>query len=234
MPKILVLVIASDEQPVYVELQKIWKSYMHLFPKHVEAYFIKADPDLPTAYEIKEDVIWSKTQESFIPGISNKTFSSMECMLPRIDEFDYVLRTNLSSFYVFPRLLKFLKTLPENKCYCAVPLVSRHGIPFGWGCGFILSRDLVKKLVDHKTELWDRLDYFDDVLIGLFFQQHKIKITPASLMNFPTLEDWQKNKDKIPSDTYHFRVKNPEAKLRLKDDVYIHSRLLKMFYHRSY
>ena len=36
--KVLVLIIASDNQPVYLELQKLWRSYMHQDRKHIEAY----------------------------------------------------------------------------------------------------------------------------------------------------------------------------------------------------
>ncbi|MCX6988703.1 MAG: hypothetical protein NTZ52_04285 [Chlamydiae bacterium] len=116
-PKVLVLIIASDNFPgvdlvfPYPELKKIWRSYMHTNP-NIEAYFIQGDPNLSSPYEIQGDVIWSKTEENLRPGILNKTLLSIECMLPRINEFDYVLRTNLSSFYVFPRLLHFLQTLP--------------------------------------------------------------------------------------------------------------------------
>ncbi len=113
--KILVLIIASDNLPVYVEEQKIWRAYMHLNPKHVEAYFIKADPTLSTPFAIKEDIIWARGAENVRPGVLNKTLLAFEALLPRLHEFDYVIRTNLSSFYVFPRLFTFLETLPKEQ-----------------------------------------------------------------------------------------------------------------------
>ena len=39
--KVLVLIITSDNLPVYPKLQKVWKSYMHSDPEHIEAYFIR-------------------------------------------------------------------------------------------------------------------------------------------------------------------------------------------------
>lgn len=65
--KILVLIIASDNSLVYQELQKIWKSYMHLDREHIEAYFIKGAAELETAYQIVDDTIWSKTVRVSIP-----------------------------------------------------------------------------------------------------------------------------------------------------------------------
>src|SRR4051794_35502725 len=91
-PKILVLVIASDDLPVYRELQNIWKAYMHSDPEHIEAYFLKADPLLTRPFEIREDVILSQTAENLIPGVLNKTLLAFECLLPGIEEYDYVLR----------------------------------------------------------------------------------------------------------------------------------------------
>src|SRR6478672_11271514 len=88
--KILVLIIASDDEPCYIELQRIWRSYMHQDLDHVETYFIKADPSLPFQSVIDGDVIWSQSSETIIPGIINKTIMSMELLLPRIKtEFNY-------------------------------------------------------------------------------------------------------------------------------------------------
>ena len=82
--KVLVLIIASDQVPIYRELQEVWRSYMHSDPQHIEAYFIKGDPNLPSLYEIKEDVIWSRTEEGWSPGIINKTVLSLEAMRDRL------------------------------------------------------------------------------------------------------------------------------------------------------
>lgn len=233
--KLLVLIIASDNHPAYIEMQMIWRAYMHLDPNHVEAYFIKGDPNLQSDFEIKGDTIWSKTPECFVPGIINKTILSLEAMKDRRMEFDYVLRTNLSSFLIFPRLLKFMKTLPKNRCYCST--VMRGGedgsIIFGSGAGFILSRDLAELMVEKKQLIFqhNRL-YPDDVLVGLFLQQEKVELLPlgAPRVDFPTLECWLAHKDKIPEGVFHIRTKNQHDHLRSSHEVYIQAQLLKMFY----
>src|SRR3990167_3166550 len=123
IPKLLVLIISSDNYPgspfphPYRQLQQVWSSYAHLDPSHVEAYFIRGNPNLTAEVELEGDVLWSRTEECVKPGILNKTILSMEYFLSRLHEFDYVLRTNLSSFYVMPKLLEFLKTLPKNGVY---------------------------------------------------------------------------------------------------------------------
>ncbi len=224
-PKILVLIIACDSPEVFFENQKTWRSYMHLDREHVEVYFIKADPKLDTTSSIVDDVIWSKTEENYIPGILNKTILSMEAILPRLDEFDYVLRTNLSSFYYFPKLLEFLKTAPQTNFYCGVDY-------YGWfasGAGFILSPDLVKLLVENKSHFLDNMASFDDVLIGHFLRPRGVPIVPADRVDLTSIERWNSH-DKNFADHFHFRVKNDHYHLRITDEVFIQRELAKMLY----
>lgn len=224
--KILVLIIASDDQPVYPELQKIWRSYMHNDPEHVEAYFIRGNPDLPSMYQIDGDILWSRTSESIIPGIINKTILSLEAFLPRIQkEFDYVLRTNLSSFYVFPKLLDFLKTCPRKGFYCGSDI--GHVTTIASGCGFLISPDIAELFVNNKHHFLNNTSNYDDVVIGYFLGYRRIPLIHHKRITFTNLEDWHTQKSNL--DGFHFRVKNPDH-LRLSDDVFMQMQLLNIFY----
>ena len=237
--KILVLIVACDynpsyiyaaaNEPVFPELQKVWRSYMNYDPEHVEVYFMKAKSDLATDYEIEGDTIWCKGTETWIPGILNKTILSMEAMLPRLHEFDYVIRTNLSSFFIFPRLLKFLETLPKEKCYCGERFTYSHWA-FAQGAGIIFSSDLVKMLVENKNQIFNS-SIIDDAALGLFFHDHQVELIEPSLyrMDILTLQSWDANKDKIPPLIYHFRLKN-HAGLRIPDEIFVQREMVKMFY----
>jgi len=223
--KVLVLIIASDDFPVYVQLQKIWRAYMHLDPAHIEAYFIKGNPNLSTVYKIDKDIIWSRTSETLKPGIINKTLISMEALLPRIDEFDYVLRTNLSSFYIFPRLLEFLKTCPKKELYAGS--IITKSLPIGSGCGIIMSSDVAKTLVQNKSVFWNNTLSNDDVLIGRFLIHHGIQFYPHKRMDVMPIKVWHDNKNFLPLDIFHFRIKNAKH-LRMSDDIFVHHALAKM------
>lgn len=228
--KTLVLIIASEQLPIYVELQKIWKAYMHSDPEHFEVYFIKGDAKLPNLYTIDNDIIWSQTDDWWIPqsaGILNKTLLSLEAMVPRLHEFDYVLRTNLSSFYVFPRLLDFLKTLPKQRCYCG----SRVGnTEIASGCGFIMSTDVAQLLINNKDQLMGQKHTEDDMIIGTFFAQEELRLIPHNRVDLLTLKAWKNIKKNIPQHEFHFRVKNADDQLRMTDELFIQRKLVKMFY----
>ena len=63
---------------------------MHSDPEHVEAYFMKADPNLPQEVIVDGDVIWVKSSETIVPGLINKTIKSLNLFLPRFKEFDFI------------------------------------------------------------------------------------------------------------------------------------------------
>lgn len=226
--KILVLIIASETLPIHVELHKIWRSYMHADPEHVEVYFIKGDPNLDVPCEIIGDTVWSKCEENMIPGILYKTVLSLEHFLPRIGtEFDYVLRTNLSSFYIFPRLLDYLKQQPKDNLYLGV-----KGGFVGWeyvaGSGFIMSPDIVEKIVSNKAYFFNYpLTVLDDLVIGEFLINSGVKITPQEQMLVTSIEGWNESKQQIPADIFQFRVQMPN---RVINDIMVHTELLNRFY----
>lgn len=237
--KILVLIVASNQLQAWIDLQSIWKKYMHKDKNHFECYFVRADINLIKPFELDRENITVKVEDSYVPGILNKTISSLEAFYSRLDEFDYVLRTNVSSFYVFPRLLTYIQKLPEKNCYAAYPYAAyyhKYGkINFGSGAGFIISSDVAKKIVASKDEISKYSDLFpDDVVIGYFCQNIGLKITPASRVDIPNLFIWERMKNKLPALEYHFRAKSSMAPRNEKDnysnEIQINNELLKKFY----
>ncbi len=231
--KVLVLVIASDQLPVYTKLQERWRSYMHYDPDHVSVYFLKSDPTLSTNTHINGDIIWAKTDDGWAPhsaGIANKTILAFEAMLPRLDEFDFVVRTNLSSFYHFPRLLTFLDSLPKLKCYSGFTAYAK-GTTFCSGAGFILSCDLVRAIVAQKHLLMDHKTIEDDIIFGTFITKG-LQVAPIHHERFgiQSLGRWFKVKDAIPEKVFHFRLKNDDDSRRMSDELYIYDQLIATFY----
>jgi hypothetical protein len=241
-PKLLVLIVATDSNPVYVEGQKIWKTYMHLDPEHIESYFIKANPNLSSNYKIEGDTIWCKTNDTLL-DLMNKTLLAYECLSDRLHEFDYILRTSTTTFYVFPRLLPFLQTLPKQKCFAGPQhrcgdihggTIECGGFFYG-GPGYILSPDLVELQLQNKHILFNNCYYYDDALLACFFLHHKIPMIPTVMMQFPNIYWWWVHKDILPDQVFHFRYDrfiNPRER-EATDQIYVLSELAKKFYNVS-
>lgn len=225
-PRVLFLIIANDFEQHVAGMQNVWRAYMNTDPDHVEAYFIKGSPHLNQETKLVHDTIYAKTAENLVPGCMNKTMMAMQYLEPRLSEFDYVIRTNLSSFFIFSRLFAFLETLPKTHCYCGGPLGWPH---YASGAGIIFSPDIVQLMVDHSDEFMDT-GPIDDQLISQVLIKYGVPLVPAQQLYIGSLEQWNAQKDAIPDDLFHFRTKNDNPALRYPDDITIQAELLKMFY----
>lgn len=225
--KLLVLIVDSDTCDVYVKLRHIWSLYMHSDPEHVEAYFIRGDPNLPVPYLIKGDTLYLQTENNLNPGIIKKTVMALEALSSRIGtEFNFVLRTNLSSFYIFDRLLEYLKRLPVTNCYSG-SILGPYSIS---GCGFIISPDVAQIMIENKTFLINSPLPDDDATGELMHAKGIPPIFHPRRDYYVLKRDWTPN-DEIPPHIFQVRVKNDVYALRHTDDMIIYKWLLKKFYH---
>lgn len=237
--KILLLIICSDDLQVYLELQKTWRSYMHNNPQQIEAYFLRGNLNQTTTFQYKDDTIWTKTHESYESGVTNKTILTFEGIIPRLHEFDFVVRTNLSSFMIFPRLLKFLESAPKTKFYCGSPMFYNKPpftmLPYASGSGFILSTDLVALLVENKSLFLNHPHCCDDVHIGSFFFNQGIALVPKNRIDITTIEQWNQNRNKVDPDLFHIRVRSANSALwaRLAQEPPVHRKLFDEFYGKN-
>ena len=112
---LLVLIIASDNLPVYLTLQALWKKQFHCHP-NIDMYFIKCDPNLAQEYTKTDDTIYTKGDEDIYYNLIKKTLMGIKVGFIE-KTYDYVLRTNLSSFYIFSRLMDHLQNCPRENYY---------------------------------------------------------------------------------------------------------------------
>lgn len=100
--KLVILVIASSSTQ-YDSFNQSWESYMNSVPG-ARSFFLYADDTIETDVFITRNSITYKCKESYIPGILYKTLAGFY-VCKKYLKFDYILRTNLSSFVHIPRLL---------------------------------------------------------------------------------------------------------------------------------
>lgn len=230
--KVLVLIVDSDNLPVYKEFRKIWRSYMNDDPSHIEAYFIRGDNNLNQEYKIDKDIIWVKTQESWRPGMINKTVMSLEVMQPRFHEFDYILRTNLSSFYVFNNLISVLQNMPREKFVMSKRYGNENGYLRPHGSGYIISTDIANDIIRNKSLLMNSKEA-DDEQMGRFFDTQDYNYYDELRIDIHHYIFWDLLRNQIPVNTVHFRVKMDDPNIRLAVDVPIQRQLLSFFYNKQ-
>lgn len=223
--KFIILIIDSDTDPIYASFREIIRKYMNTYPKDIKSFFIRksAHVSSPT---IEGDTIYTHGVESFYPGILEKTFDSMEYCLDKFS-FDYIIRTNMSSFWNYHTLLEKYTSFPNHNFVCAA-IGIYDNIPFPSGCGFIMSRDVVVNCINN-SHMIDFNRFFDDVMIGHLLQKLAIHITPGDRYDFTSSNTHITNHDitmSNPLSHYHYRVKGNQ-----KDgDVHVHQMLYDAIY----
>jgi hypothetical protein len=238
--KNLVLIVASDKLVCYKAHTTSWRRYMHKFPENFECWFVKSDPDMEVDHKFVGDVLWVKEKDSLCPGVMDKTIHAMEVFLPRLQEFDFIIRPNQSSFVVLPNLFNFLEKLPSKRCFAGSK--SFYGkatgdVHFVGGACYILSKDLVRLMVSQKVALVNLppvYDNRDDLALSRFFMDtHKIEPFYHPLFS---LEDRFAHISKaykdFPEDVFHFRIKhnNVEETRRYTLEKMIHEFLYDYYY----
>jgi hypothetical protein len=223
------LVIDSDYPFTehYAKQRNRWKKYMGLDPE-IKCYFVRLKADINEDIAVDESnfTIYVRGVESYTPGILTKTLKAMQYIYNTFD-FNFLIRTNLSSFWNFNLYKKVFNKPTENTVKASIGLL--YGIQFPEGAGMVLSKDIIYKMINNQNSF----DYKenDDVAIGMFLHNFNISISDAQNDRFLFTRGLPLNEllSKIHSNIdkkYMFRVIYD----RNKQDEFVSDTLLSLAY----
>lgn len=173
--KAIILVLASEDnervpdslRPFYPVLKKAYESYMFEHPD-IKVLFVYGGA---TSFERKDyDLVYDHVPETYHPGMLTKTLLAID-HIHKNYEYDYIIRTNLSQFWIFDRLVKRLNLLPKEKCVTGTQITIRYKdsdriyLQYTAGYDLHISRDLIPCLIDNREEiiksksLWNMEDH---------------------------------------------------------------------------
>lgn len=154
--------------------------------------------------------------------IGLKTIQALRHVLDKYD-FDFVFRTNTSSYLDVDLLKDYLTKLPKNRVYGGVVGKVFHDTEFASGAGILLSRDMVE-LICENSESWKH-GLVDDVAIAEIIKEFAlpvVPITPLPRLDLPTLDAAQATDNETIRNNFHFRCKSSSADETIKIMRYIH------------
>jgi len=153
------------------------------------------------------------------PLIGGKTLAAFRYAYENL-EFDYIYRTNVSSYLDLEKLLNYISNKPRNDFY-AGHLGFSNNTEFASGSGYFLSKDLVKRCLKHASE-WDH-DLVDDVSLGnLLTQKLGLKIVNINRLDI-TLA--YQGTQPFAKNHFHFRCKSDSIEETVKIMNLLHSQL---------
>ena len=150
--------------------------------------------------------------ESFKPGIFQKTILTLS---RAGDNYDFYIRANLSTFYIFDYLTMIMKRkMPTNLPTCAGFCTTWNGVQ---GTGIVMNKLAKNILVTEgkKNQNFHNANTADDVLISKIFKENQVQQICLDFMylwNFgKSNEENLKNIKKRMTPTIRLKTKNSKS-----------------------
>lgn len=171
---IINLVLYSEDKE-YNEMHEITKKYYSKF-KNVTTIYYKYNQHIREEYKMIDDVLNIKGRESYVPGILEKTIKAFQYINDNYN-FDYVIRSNISTIVNFDLLCKYLQENPieyggglkmilqQIDKPAGIVDSTYFGTEYASGTCIIFSKHTFIKFLKVKDKI--KYDLIDDVAIGV-------------------------------------------------------------------
>lgn len=236
--KIIFLILDSDGDEIYNYNRFIWKQYMNS-SKDIKCFFVKYKKDIENEIEYNEEEnrIYVKGEEEYsCEKILGKTIKGAKFIHENY-KYDFLIRTNLSTFWVFRSILRFVKKDFGSKYIIGWTVRNSNDCPnttFISGTGIIIPSDLVPILFTLKKTKY----IMDDIEISELYRENNVAIKSARDYLKTYIHKFEFN-NKNSIDKFYdaviegfcvkFRVKSKRD--RFQNDKYVLDKLLYKYYH---
>ena len=192
----LVVLVLDSFTPNSIRNSKVQKStWVKEFLNTSEVLFYKASPQ---TYRSGQDLFLNCSDKYSDMGI--KTLKAFEWVDLNLN-YDYIFRTNTSSFVNYKNLIRYLKKIQEEGTnYCGF-VGNYQGIDYVSGSGIILSKYAIKSVIASKSQI--DMDVVEDVAIGKLLKINEISPVKGKRKDIESHKDIRN----IDSDEYHIRCR---------------------------
>lgn len=179
---LIILVITSRGTRYDKQIKIFWQTFIDNVKKHnypIKVFYILGNnTTLDDLGCNNEDIIVSNTPEEY-NLIADKTLYSLQYIEDNYD-YKHVFRTNLSSFLILDKLIKYHEQLPSTNLYFGVASYAPNR--FISGAGMWLSRDVINELLKHKNNK-NYKKIYDDVWFGNFLSDYYDNLINKNLID---------------------------------------------------
>jgi len=200
--KLLILVLSHRDNNIYEQFyltqKSTWDSIK--YPNIETVYYYGNNYNQFNGFAGQNDIILSSIPESLMScGI--KTILALT-LLQKFN-FDYIFRTNSSSYIDKNILYNSLLDKPRENYYASSIIGSCNNIEYGSGCGYVISKDISNLIIQYANE-WDHT-LLDDLALGKILK-NKTTIQPQKLLErYDILKS--EDAENIPNNYFHYRIK---------------------------
>ena len=181
--RIIHLVLFSPNFP-YHDMMKITRSFYQQFQPWVTTIYYCFDPTLEQdhLWDSNEMILRLRGTETYVPGILLKTLLAIQFATTTFSEFDYIVRSNVSTIvdfrYLFLEMKEqsfeyggyFINDLQWIDPAGGVVDETWFGTNYASGTCILIGRNLALKMVSDMNLF--RTDLVDDLSIGVYMKEH--------------------------------------------------------------
>ena len=193
-PKVKVLFLAIyNETPHYIQMYRSHVNYLnylkHKFNNNNPTYYFVIFKDLGNKEYLVDDknyMLYINGIETFVPGILDKTIKALDVIHNKLKlEYDFIFRTNISTFIHFENTFSYLKNFadPKKEMFYIGPLLRLQWLDRAcgifdkryWGTAYcagtciMMSYALVENIIINREKI--HYNIIDDVSIGHYVSQ---------------------------------------------------------------
>ncbi len=222
----------------YKILKELNKLYFNLFVDDIKFFFVEYKKDISEEVLEDDNFIYVKgSEEPIVPNLLIKKIKAMIYIESKY-KFDYIINTNLSSFWNIPVLFSLYNNIPRNNFFGGHYIFNN----FITGTGIIISKDLLPILLT--INAYNFRDN-EDVTISQFMKSKNIPIFQLEKLNCYKLNyqildenvtdinsphhknhNLEINENTITNDILYFRIKNANQ----ERDIVVAKNILKKLY----
>ena len=172
--KIVILILSSNTYPSKRNKKAIQKTWANQNYPNTDIYFYSAGTKTRV---VDRDLIVKDSGTA--QDIGKKTLSAFDWVDKNL-EYDFIFRTNTSSYVQVKNLVEYIENISQNTDYTYKGIVQEReyenvskNYKFVSGAGILLDKNTVKALL-HSQNLWDHSEW-DDIALGKLLSSLNIK-----------------------------------------------------------
>jgi len=165
MKELIILAIASRNETYDQFVKNYWYhiiKYVKQNHTNIKIFLLYGNSNIDDFDEIKDNIIKSEYDETF-PNILEKTLDAFEFVTNKY-KYDYIFRTNLSTFTVIEHIQSIINMLPET--FIGGTVAPYENFKFIGGMGILISKDIIQNMIENRKLILNKT--IDDVDIGKY------------------------------------------------------------------
>jgi hypothetical protein len=237
----IILIIATNNTPYFNNCRTVWKRYISLYPS-IKFFFVYGKLNQPLEDRDSNDIVYDDVIEHNRFTTIQKSLIAMKYISCNYT-YDYLIKTNLSTFWNLNLVDNLLDKCPKEKCYAGghdlspflitEPIYTTIYTKLYSGVCTILTPDIVELFFKNLSKFSFTLP--DDISLGLFMTDiecntytidNRLYLENYSILDKHIIEE-EINKG-IQNNFVYYRVKNDNN--REHTDLMIYNYLLKTIY----